>query len=32
MGKYAQKMLRVICNDVPRRLNDVIENNGGYIK
>ena len=27
-----QKMLPVICDDAPRRLRDVIENNGGHIE
>ena len=28
----SQQMLRVICDDVPKQLKDVIENNGGQIE
>ena len=30
--KLSQSLLRAICNDVPRRLKDVISNNGGHIE
>ena len=32
MGKYAARLLRVIYDDAPRRLRDVIENNGWHIE
>ena len=30
--KLPQNLLHAICNDVPRRLKDVISNNGGHIE